>query len=235
MKPLLAGLQRKVAAYLEQTGMTGRQFDISALQSFGFVSRLNRGCAPNLDTADRVLRFIGEPPIGSHVPPRNRGFPQGHRHAGDRVRPRGHPGSRFRQEAEEGGHRCNLPPSIAFASGCATTQAHRNRLRSLNWWKTPQRIRSAPLRTRCRGACRRELHLLRAPPTRALRPRTRRCFYPGTRPRAFLTFSYRTLERFRRDGTGPAHYKLGKQIVYSPLRPSPMGAGAAPGRARWLR
>ena len=63
MTTLKTDFQRKVTAYLERTGVNGRQLGISALQSFGFVSRLNRGRYPNLTNADRVLRFIGEPPI----------------------------------------------------------------------------------------------------------------------------------------------------------------------------
>ncbi len=214
MKPLLAGLQRKVAAYLEQTGMTGRQFDISALQSFGFVSRLNRGCAPNLDTADRVLRFIGEPPIG----------PMFRREIEAFLKVTGMRETEFGREATR-------DPAFVrrLRKGTSLQLATVDRVRQ--WMRdnasTSQQAAIAELvedtaedpigpapdpvpRRVSSGASPPSSAADESPPAE-----DETVFLSGNQAAAFLTFSYRTLERFRRDGTGPAHYKLGKQIVYS--------------------
>ncbi len=65
MTVLETRFRRIVAAYLTRSGMSARQFGIRALERPGLASSLDRGHTPSLDTVDRVLRFMGEPPIGS--------------------------------------------------------------------------------------------------------------------------------------------------------------------------
>ena len=59
-----ASLRRAILSYLKRSGWSGMQFGELALGNPGFVPGLGKGRSLSLDTADRVLRFMGEPPIG---------------------------------------------------------------------------------------------------------------------------------------------------------------------------
>ena len=52
-------------AWLERTGTPPARLGADALGDPSFVLRLRRGRVPRMDTADRVLAFIGEAPVGS--------------------------------------------------------------------------------------------------------------------------------------------------------------------------
>ena len=53
-----------VEAYLARTNMSAREFGVLALGGPGFVSSLESGRSMRLDTADRLLQFMDEAPIG---------------------------------------------------------------------------------------------------------------------------------------------------------------------------
>lgn len=57
-------LRRAVTAWCERRGVSGRRFGADALGDRGFASTLARGRSVRLPTADRVLAFIGYPPLG---------------------------------------------------------------------------------------------------------------------------------------------------------------------------
>ena len=57
-------LRRAVAAWCWRRGMSGRRFGADALGDRGFAYRQARGRTLQLATADRVLAFIGYPPLG---------------------------------------------------------------------------------------------------------------------------------------------------------------------------
>ena len=59
-----ASLRRAILSYLKRSGWSGMQFGELALGNPGFVPGLGKGRSLSLDTADRVLCFMGEPPIG---------------------------------------------------------------------------------------------------------------------------------------------------------------------------
>ena len=59
-----ASLRHAVLSYLKRSGWSGMQFGELALGNPGFVPGLGKRRSLSLDTADRVLRFMGEPPIG---------------------------------------------------------------------------------------------------------------------------------------------------------------------------
>ena len=56
--------RRVVSAYLGHSGMKGRELGERALGEPGFVADLKRGASPQLDAADRMLRFMDIAPIG---------------------------------------------------------------------------------------------------------------------------------------------------------------------------
>ena len=60
----MADIRDKVAAYLARTGMPEEEFGKLALGRADFVKRLAVQRRMTLDTADRLLRFMGEAPIG---------------------------------------------------------------------------------------------------------------------------------------------------------------------------
>ncbi len=57
-------LRGAVTAWRERQGVSGRRFGADALGDPGFASTLARGRSVRLATADRVLAFIGHPPLG---------------------------------------------------------------------------------------------------------------------------------------------------------------------------
>ena len=60
-------LRRAVAAWCWRRGVSERGFGADMLGSPGFASTLARGRSVQLATADRVLAFIGYPPLGPAV------------------------------------------------------------------------------------------------------------------------------------------------------------------------
>ncbi len=57
-------LRRAITAWCWRRGMSGRRFGADALGDRGFAYRQARGRTLQLATADRVLAFIGYPPLG---------------------------------------------------------------------------------------------------------------------------------------------------------------------------
>ncbi len=57
-------LRRTVEGYIERHRISGRRFGEVALGDPGFIASLARGRSLRLDTADRLLVFMGEAPIG---------------------------------------------------------------------------------------------------------------------------------------------------------------------------
>ena len=64
MTDLMADMRGKVATYLARTGMPEEDFGKLALGRPDFVERLGEQRSMTLNTADRLLRFMGEAPIG---------------------------------------------------------------------------------------------------------------------------------------------------------------------------
>ena len=64
MTDLMADIRAKVSDYLARTGMAEEEFGRRALGRPDFVGRLDVQRTMTLKTADRVLRFMGEAPIG---------------------------------------------------------------------------------------------------------------------------------------------------------------------------
>ena len=62
--PLDERLRRTVAAWRARHGVSARRFGTDALGDPGFVGSQMRGRSLRLDTADRVLAYMGYPPLG---------------------------------------------------------------------------------------------------------------------------------------------------------------------------
>ena len=64
MTDLMAEIRAKVSAYLKRTGMPEEEFGKRALSRPEFMERFAEQQTMTLMTADRLLRFMGEAPIG---------------------------------------------------------------------------------------------------------------------------------------------------------------------------
>ena len=62
--PLDEQLRRSIALWRARRGMSARRFGVGALGIPGFVGLQARGRPLRVDTADRVLAFMGYPPLG---------------------------------------------------------------------------------------------------------------------------------------------------------------------------
>ena len=62
--PLDERMRRSIALWRARRGMSARRFGVGALGVPGFVGLQARGRPLRVDTADRVLAFMGYPPLG---------------------------------------------------------------------------------------------------------------------------------------------------------------------------
>ena len=209
-----ANLRRVVLSYLKRSGLSGLQFGELALGNPDFVLGLDKGRSLTLDTADRVLRFMGEPPIGPT----------------------------FRREVEAflevtGTERASL--GLKAAGDAAFVD--KLRLGSSPRLSTVQRVRAwiretaseaeraSIVRTLAAGE-ETAAELARDPATlRALvetepgslpdesgpSRREAPAFLTARQAAAFLSLSRRTLDRYRYSGSGPAFHRFGGRIAYA--------------------
>ena len=57
-------LRQAIEAFVQQRGMSRTRFGEAALGDPSFVTVFGRGRSPRLDTADRLLAFMGSSPSG---------------------------------------------------------------------------------------------------------------------------------------------------------------------------
>ena len=187
MTTLDDSIRGTIEAYLARTNMSARKFGVLALGDPGFVSSLESGRSLRLDTADRVLQFMDEAPIGP----------------------------KFRDEVEAFLSRTAMKPyklgekalgDSSFVqklmSGASPQLRTVERLRS--WMHDPHPTSgSGPLvEGRPRGS---------RPSPQGAAP----TFLSTRKAAALLALSPRTLDRFREIGTGPPYFRLGQRIMYS--------------------
>ena len=198
-----------VEAWLERTGTPPARLGAEALGDPSFVLRLRRGRVPRLDTADRVLAFIGGATVGPSFRAeieafieitRTKPYVLGLDAAGDPsfvarlrrgVSPRLDTVGRVRawmaarsSPAERAAIRATLAGEPAPPRRCSTTKGD-----------------ASPDTDQEEGGT-----SMSGQPTQ----------YLGTREAAaFLGLSPRTLDRYRVTGEGPAFHKFGARILYT--------------------
>ena len=214
MTTLDANLRLAVLAYLKRSGLSGLQFGQMSIGNPGFVLNLDRGRSLPLDVADRVLRFMGEPPIGPM----------------------------FRREVEAflevtGTGQANL--GLEAAGDAAFVQKLRQgaypRLTAVQrvraWMReTANEAEIAAIARALAGG--EEAAATLAPDPAALRALVERrsrsisgdtrtsaaddpAFLTTRQAAAFLSLSPRTLDRYRVAGKGPPFHKFGIRIAYA--------------------
>ena len=198
-----------VEAWLKRTGMAPARLGAEALGDPSFVLRLRRGRVPRMDTADTVLAFIGEAPVGPAFRAeveafieitRTKPYVLGLDAAGDpsfvaRLR-RG-----VSPRLDTVGRVCSW-----MAARCSEAERLAIRAAAAGEAAPPRRCKTtkgdaSPNTDKEEGG------------TSMSGQSTR---YLGTREAAaFLGLSPRTLDRYRVTGEGPAFHKFGARILYA--------------------
>ena len=180
-------IRRTIEAHLARTNMSARRFGVLALGDPGFVTSLKSGRSPNLDTADRILQFMNEAPIGPKFRDEVQAFL-----------------SRTGMKPYKLGEEALGDPSFVpkLMSGASPRLRTVERVR--RWMRDTQRASgSGPLGE---GRPRRSRPVPQGDATMFLSTR---------KAAALLTLSPRTLDRYRENGTGPPYLRLGSRIVYA--------------------
>ena len=208
MNDLAAQFRDAVQAFLERTGTPSARLGQQALGDPSFVLRLMRGRIPRLDTADKVLAFISEAPIGPAFRAeieafieitRTKPYLLGLDAAGDPsfvARLRRGVSPRLDTVSRVGAwmaRRCNAAERAAIEARVAGKPRPQRQLKTTEGVTSP--IKSKEGGTSMSGQSTQ---------------------YLGTREAAaFLGLSPRTLDRYRVTGEGPAFHRFGSRILYA--------------------
>ena len=201
MNDLRTDLRGAVRAYIARTGMAPARLGAEAMGDPSFVHRLMRGRVPRLDTADKVLAYLSEQPIGPV----------------------------FRAEIEAFIEITGTKPYL-LGLGAAGDPSFVARIRAglSPSLKTVQRVRdwmaaqcgAAERAAICKAVSGKAAGEMRIDITDKQEGGTSvnntATEYLGTREAAaFLRLSPRTLDRYRVTGEGPAFHKFGARILYA--------------------
>ena len=187
MSTLDDSILQTVKAYLARTDMSESMFGSRAIGDPGLVPGLEAGRSLRLDTADRVLLFMSEAPIGTT----------------------------FRNEVEAFLSRTSMKPG-KFGLGALGDPSFVKKLRSGTSPRltTVERVRRwmRDAQTPSTAGPRGEGH----PRGRRASPQDDAPMFLSTHQAAtLLTISTRTLHRFRETGEGPPYIRLGGRFVYA--------------------
>ncbi len=197
MNALTTHFRDAVKTYLERTGTAPARLGLDALGDPSFVHRLMRGREPRLDTADRVLVFMGETPVGPAFRAEVAGFV-----AVTRTKPyvlgldaAGDPSfvARLRRGSSP---RLDTAERVLRWMAARCTESERGAIRA--------------------GLCGEPAGAIVEDRGGDVEVNDRPTEYMGTREAAaFLGLSPRTLDRYRVTGAGPAFHKFGTRIRYA--------------------
>ena len=197
MNELTTHFRDAVRSYLDRTGTAPARLGIDALGDPSFVHRLMRGREPRLDTADKVLVFMGEAPVGPAfraevdgfvAVTRTKPYVLGHEAAGDPSFV-----ARLRRGASP---RLDTAERVRAWMAARCTEAERGAIRAGLDGEPPKAMEFDT-----GGDAE-----VNDTPTQ----------YMGTREAAaVLGLSPRTLDRYRVTGEGPAFHKFGTRIRYA--------------------
>ena len=197
MNELTTHFRDTVRSYLDRTGTAPARLGLDALGDPSFVQRLMRGREPRLETADKVLAFMGEAPVGPVFRAEVDGFV-----AVTRTKP------------YVLGHEAAGDPSFVARLRRGVSPRLDTAERVLRW-----------MAARCTGDERAAMREAYADGPAGVTDDDKRggvevngmtTEYVGTREAAaFLGLSPRTLDRYRVTGQGPAFHKFGTRVRYA--------------------
>ena len=180
-------IRRTIETYLARTNMSAREFGVLALGDPGLVSSLKSGRSLRLDTADRILQFMDEAPIGPKFRDEIEAFL-----------------SRTGMKPYKLGEEALGDPTFVPRLMSGTSPQLRTVERVWSWLRDTQPASgSGPLgEGRPRGS---------RPSPQGDEP----MFLSTRKAAALLSLSPRTLDRYRENDTGPPYFRLGQRIVYA--------------------
>ena len=213
MATLDDSFRRTVLAYISRSRLNGQQFGQLAVGDSGFVPSLDEGRSLDLDTADRVLRFIGEAPIGPMFRREVEAFLSvtGKRSITPGLKAAGDP--TFVARLRKGSS-----PSLATIQKVrawmreTSSEAQRNAIARL----ISDSGEAAPVLSPNPAALAALVKVSASPISSVTDPpRLQKTFFTSREAAEFLMLSPRTLDRYRASGEGPVFHRFGNKIVYS--------------------
>ena len=99
MTTLEDSIRQAIDAYLARSRLSERNLGAFVTGDTAFIPRVRAGGSMRLDTADRLLIYMNEEPIGPAFRNEGRGVPVRDRHRGAQVRVQGRRQPRVRDEA----------------------------------------------------------------------------------------------------------------------------------------
>ena len=217
MATLDDSIRQAVQAYLARTGMRERKLGAFAAGDPALVPRLMAGGSTTLHTADALLRYMDEPPIGPQFAGEVEAFLSetgiGERQFGSRAA--GDPsfvtklrnGAGLRLHTVERVRAWMRVNKRAADSGVAERWPERHRRRSP--WTRPRATRAPPRGQTLAPA----MHV----PLEGMTPARHdaKALLPTAEAAALLTLSASTLKRYRAEGRGPPFLRLGGRVRYT--------------------
>ena len=214
-----ARFRRSVTDYISLSGMKAKEFGVHAVGSSGFVARLNEMQSVSLDTADRVLDFMGETPIG----------PTFRREVEAFLEVTGIEETTFGVEAAGSAGfvkrlRNGVSPKLTTVDRVqvrmrtiATRSEHAAIARILRDGEEEQTARARNRGTRIgrRTVARRWSADKKFARGEDFPAYDRQIFLSASQAGRFLNISPSTLDRYRTKGTGPAYCRAGQRVLYA--------------------
>ena len=216
---LEARFRRSVADHISLSGISASEFGLHAVGSSGLLSRLNAGQSVTLDTADRVLDFMGETQIGPAFRREIEAFIEVTGIAETTFGIEAAGNSAFVRRLRDG-----ASPRLATVDRVQTwmrTVATRvERIAIARILGDAEKARPIGARGRAARSKRRTVARPWDPDKEAARrddpaAYNRQVFLSTREAAAFLNTSPRMLNRYRSNGEGPAYCKSGKRVLYA--------------------
>ena len=211
--------RRSVTDYISLSGMKATEFGAHAVGSSGFVARLNEMQSVSLDTADRVLDFMGETPIGPTFRREVEAFLEvtgiGETKFGTEAVGNAGFVKRLRNGAST--KLSTVDRVQVWMRTIATRSEHAAIARTLGDGEEVQTARARNRGTRIgrRTVARRWSADKKFARGEDVPAHDRQIFLSGIQAGRFLNISPRTLNRYRTEGTGPEYCRAGQRVLYA--------------------
>lgn len=214
-----ARFRHSVMDYISKSGMKATEFGVHAVGSSGFVARLNKMQSVSLDTADRVLDFMGETPIGPMFRREVEAFLEvtGIGETSLNAEAAGSTGFVKRLRSGASPKLSTVDRVQVWMRTIATRSEHAAIARML---RDGEEVRTASARNRGTRLGRRTVARRWSADKKFARgedvlAHDSRIFLSSRQAGRFLNISPRTLERYRTKGEGPAYCMAGQRVLYA--------------------
>ena len=214
-----ARFRRSVADYISLSGMKATEFAVHAVGGSGFVSRLNQVQSVTLDTADRVLDFMGETPIGPTFRREVEAFLEVTGIGETRFGAEGAGNAKFLKGLRNGASpKLSTVDRVQVWMRTVTTRSEHAAIARI--LRDGEEVRTACSWNRASRISRRTVARRWSADKQVVCGEDapaydRQILLSGSQAGRFLNISARTLKRYRTDGTGPAYCRAGQRVLYA--------------------